>query len=69
MRKLHLSIILHRLSGLIRTRVILSMIGLFVMYKQPAIAQWVMGIIGLALGVSAIDAYKECSKPKENEDE
>ena len=48
-----------RLSGLLRTRVLLSLIGLWVMSKHPEIAQWVMGLVGLALGVSAIDAIKE----------
>lgn len=67
--KQHLSILLHRLSGLIRTRVILSMIGLYVMYKQPSIAQWVFSIIGLALGVSAIDAYRGHGMPKGNDSE
>lgn len=53
------SLTLSRLSGLLRTRVILSLIGLWVMSKHPEIAPWVMGVIGMALGVSAIDAVKE----------
>lgn len=51
-------VILHRIVGLLRTRVILSLIGLYAMYKQPAIGPWVTGIVGLALGVSAVDAWK-----------
>lgn len=56
------SLHLERLSGLLRTRVILSCIGLYVMYKQPSIGQWVVSIVGLALGVSAIDAFKGSKK-------
>ena len=52
------SAVLHRLAGLLRTRVILSAAGLFIIYKQPAIGQWVVILVGLALGVSAIDAVK-----------
>lgn len=58
MKQSQLHILLHRLSGLLRTRVLLSLIGLYAMYKQPLIAQWVVALVGLALGVSAVDAYK-----------
>jgi len=54
----HLEQILWRLAGLFRTRVIVCMVGLAVMNNQPAIGQWVVAICGLALGVSAIDAWK-----------
>ena len=54
----NLQILLHRMSGLLRTRVIMACLGLYVMYKQPSIGQWVVAIVGLALGVSAIDAWK-----------
>lgn len=50
--------ILHHVTGLFRTRVILAMVGLYAMYKQPAIGPYVVGIIGMALGVSAVDAWK-----------
>ena len=55
---LHWAILKHRLSGLLRTRVLMSCVGLYIMYKQPSIGQWVVAIVGLALGVSAIDAWK-----------
>lgn len=55
---LHLQILCHRLSGLLRTRVIMACLGLYVMYKQPSIGQWVVAIVGLSLGVSAVDAWK-----------
>lgn len=58
MRQFFLKIILHRITGLFRTRVILSMVGLYAMYKEPSIGPWVTGIVGLALGVSAVDAWK-----------
>lgn len=58
MKQSTLHVIIHRASGLLRTRVILSAVGMYVMYKQPVIAQWVVSLVGLALGVSAIDAYK-----------
>lgn len=48
----------HRLAGLLRTRVLLSGFGLFIIYQRPEIGQWVVILVGLALGVSAIDAIK-----------
>lgn len=50
--------ILHHLSSLLRTRVIISFVGLWAASKTPEIAPFVLGICGLALGVSAIDAYR-----------
>lgn len=47
-----------RLSGLLRTRVLLSAAGLVIIYLKPEISQWVVTLVGLALGVSAIDAMK-----------
>lgn len=58
----HLKIILVRLSNLLRTRIIMSCIGLWVLNNQPASGQWVAIIVGLALGVSAIEAAKEVKK-------
>lgn len=49
---------LFRLTGLLRTRVIMSCIGLAIIYARPEAAQWVAIVVGLALGVSAIDAAK-----------
>ena len=66
MRHEHKTVILHRFSGLLRTRVILCLIGMFVMYKQPLIAQYITGLIGMALGVSAIDAYKFSPKKEDS---
>lgn len=48
----------HRLAGLLRTRVILSGIGLIVLCKNPGVGQWVVALVGMALGISAIDAIK-----------
>ena len=62
--KPHLSALLHRLSGLVRTRVILSMIGLYAMTKTPEISHDVVVIVGLALGISAIDSIKGHGMPK-----
>lgn len=59
-------ICLERLSGLLRTRVIMSCIGLYSMVLQPSIAPYIVPIIGLALGVSAIDAYHAGKKSREN---
>jgi len=53
-----LKLALVRLSGLLRTRVVMSCLGLYVLNNQPAAGQWVAVIVGLALGVSAIDAVK-----------
>ena len=61
---LHLSILCHRLSGLLRTRVILSLIGLYVLREIPQAGQWVVTLVGMALGVSAIDAWKGNGKIK-----
>lgn len=64
-----LQVVIHRLSGLLRTRVLLSLIGLWIMYKEPTIGPWVVSLIGLALGVSAVDAWKNGSiTGKGNED-
>jgi len=54
----HIKSTLIRLSGLLRTRVIMSCVGLYVLSEQPEAGQWVAIIVGLALGVSAIDAVK-----------
>lgn len=56
--KHHLETVLWRLTGLLRSRVIICMVGLYVMKQQPTIGQWVVEICGLALGVHAIDAWK-----------
>lgn len=54
----HLKEVLWRLTGLLRSRVVICMIGLVVMYHRPSIGQWVVTICGMAMGVSAIDALK-----------
>jgi len=54
----HFKSILIRLSGLLRTRVIMACVGLYVLERQPEAGQWVAVIVGLSLGVSAIDAFK-----------
>lgn len=51
-------ILLIRLSGLLRTRVIMACIGLWVMHEQPCISQWVVAVIALSLGVSAVEAWR-----------
>jgi len=61
----HKNKVLFHLSGLFRTRVVLSLIGLYVMYKQPSIAYSVVGIVGLALGVSAVDAARQMRREKD----
>jgi len=52
------NILVLRLLGLLRTRVIMACIGLFVMHEQPCISEWVVAVIALSLGVSAIEAWK-----------
>lgn len=64
----HLHILLHRVSGLLRTRVIISMIGIYVTYSKPEIGQSICILVGLALGVSAIDALKGNKSPQESSD-
>ena len=61
----HVKLIFVRLSGLLRTRVIMACLGLYVLHNQPEAGQWVAVIIGLSLGVSAIDAFKEVRNGKE----
>jgi len=56
--KHHLKEILWRMTGLLRSRVIICMIGLKVMSSQPEIGQWVVAICGMAMGVSAVDAFR-----------
>jgi len=55
----HIKLAILRLTGLLRTRVVISMIGMAAMCKHPEIAHWIVSICGLALGVSAIDAFRE----------
>lgn len=47
------------LSGLLRTRVILSVLGLILVLIRPDQAQWICILVGMSLGVSAIDAMKQ----------
>ncbi len=54
----HIKSCLHRLSGLLRTRVIMACVGLWVLKEAPQAGQWIAVIVGLSLGVSAIDAMK-----------
>ncbi len=54
----HLNKILHHLTGLVRTRVVICGVGLIVMYNKPIISQSVVALCGLAIGVSAVDAWK-----------
>jgi hypothetical protein len=61
----HFKIVLHRLSGLLRTRVIMACLGLYVLNAQPTAGQWVAVIVGLSLGVSAIDALREVKNGKQ----
>jgi len=58
----HVKLMLIRLSGLLRTRVIMSCLGLYVLVRSPEAGEWVAVIVGLALGVSAIDAFRERKK-------
>lgn len=60
----HLKLLLIRLSGLLRTRVIMACLGLYVLHAQPEAGQWVAVIVGLSLGVSAIDALREVKNGK-----
>ena len=56
--KFNWHVILHRMAGLLRTRVILSGVGMVVLCKNPEVGQWVVALVGMALGVSAIDAIR-----------
>ena len=55
------TLLLLRLSGLLRTRVVMSCVGLWVMHEQPCISQWIVAVVGLSLGISAIEAWKGTS--------
>jgi hypothetical protein len=48
----------HHLSGLIRTRVVLALIGMLIVYSKPEAGQWIVSLVGTAAGVSAIDAWR-----------
>jgi hypothetical protein len=56
--KQHIEQIIWRLTGLLRSRVVICMVGLYVLNNKPEIGQWVVSLCGLALGVSAVDALK-----------
>ncbi len=49
---------LFHLSGLLRTRVILALIGIAVVCFKPEVGQWVVSLVGMAAGVSAVDAWR-----------
>lgn len=59
--------LLHHLSGLVRTRVVLSLFGIWVVYKEPSIGQWVVTLVGMAIGVSAIDAVRGVGRGRNSE--
>jgi hypothetical protein len=47
-----------RLLNLLRTRVVMSCLGLVMMAYSPATSQYVVAIVGLALGVSALEVWR-----------
>ncbi len=59
--------VLNLLSGLLRTRVLVSTFGMYLIYREPEIGQWVIILVGMALGVSAIDAVKGANNAKGNQ--
>ena len=48
----------HRLSSLLRGRYIMSLIGMGIIVYKPELGQWIVALVGLSVGVSAIDAIK-----------
>lgn len=56
--KEHLHKSMHHIAGLFRTRVVVCIIGLFFVQKTPSAGQWIVSLCGMAVGVSAIGAWK-----------
>ncbi len=69
MLKQHKHILIQRLVGLLRTRVLISMLGVYVTYSKPEIGQSVCILVGMALGVSAIDAFRQNPPQEPSDDE
>lgn len=64
----HLSAALWCLTGLLRSRIVVCMVGITYVYHKPEIGQWVVSLCGMALGVSAIDAWRGNGKSVTNRD-
>lgn len=54
----HVKDVLVRLSRLLRSRVIICMVGLYCVSKQPSAAEWIAVLCGLAIGVSGIEEWR-----------
>jgi hypothetical protein len=51
-------LIVNRLLGLLRGRYLMSIFGIIMMHLNPGAAQWILGAVAIACGVSAVDAWK-----------
>lgn len=50
---------LYHLTGLLRTRVIICVLGMILVQNKPSAGQWIVALCGMAVGVSAIDSWKD----------
>ncbi len=57
----HINKGLYHISGLLRTRVLISLLGMYLVQDHPNSGQWIVSLCGMAIGVSAIDAWKGVS--------
>lgn len=65
--RLYLHKAVFHLTGLLRTRVIICVLGMVLVENRPSAGQWIVSLCGMAVGVSAIDAWKgaEHGRPEE----
>ena len=61
----HVEELLIRLSRLLRARVIVCMIGLYSISKQPTAAEWIAVVCGLAIGVSGVEEWVNGTKSRD----
>ncbi len=65
MEKMSWHILLLRLSGLVRSRSILSVFTILMMAKCPQAATSMAIALAMAMGVSAVDAFRGVRSPEE----
>ena len=53
-----MSVLSTNLIGLSRSRYVMSLIGMAIVVWKPELSQWIVALVGLAVGVSAIDAFR-----------
>ena len=55
-----------RLSRLLRSRVIVCMVGLYAINKEPSAAQWIAIVCGMAIGISGVEEWVRGKQPRDD---